>query len=413
VRGAWPKKKLGELSSLSYGYTEKASFEPIGPKFLRITDIQNESVDWNTVPYCEIDDDDHVRHKLRSGDLVFARTGATTGKSYLISDPPDAVCASYLIRLRLRSSDILPKFLSYYFGTKSYWDIVSQGISGSAQGGFNASKLAEIEVPTPPLAIQQRIVAVLDEVFARLVMATANAEQNLKSSRELFDSYLNSIFGTRGNGWRETTLGAEIDLLVGFAFKSGQYTKSNTGLRLLRGDNVIQNALRWDDVKRWPASDVAKYESYKLEVGDIVLAMDRTWVKAGLKYAVIDEADVPCLLVQRVARLRCRDQFANRFLVHLIGSPKFTSYVLGIQTGLSVPHISGKQIADFSFWKPSFAEQQRVGATIDQLASNVVGLERIYRERLLGLTDLKESILEKAFSGNLISPSAAAREAAE
>jgi len=129
-------------------------------------------------------------------------------------------------------------------------------------------------------------------------------------------------------------------------------------------------------------------------------------VKAGLKYAVLDESDVPCLLVQRVARLRCREHLDNRFLVHLIGSLKFARYVLGIQTGLSVPHISGKQISDFAFRKPGISEQRKIGAAIDELASNVTALERASREKLAGLADLKQSILQKAFSGELTSPPA-------
>ncbi len=88
----WPIRKLSELSEISYGYTEKDAAEPIGPKFLRITDIQNGSVDWSAVPYCKVDKYEHARHKLKDGDIVFARTGATTGKSYLVSSPPDAVC---------------------------------------------------------------------------------------------------------------------------------------------------------------------------------------------------------------------------------------------------------------------------------------------------------------------------------
>lgn len=88
MKEGWAIRKLGELSDISYGYTEKAVGEPIGPKFLRITDIQNDAVDWDVVPYCKIGEDDHSKHKLSNGDIVFARTGATTGKSYLVLSPP-------------------------------------------------------------------------------------------------------------------------------------------------------------------------------------------------------------------------------------------------------------------------------------------------------------------------------------
>jgi type I restriction enzyme, S subunit len=97
----WVEKPLSKLSKINYGYTESASTENIGPKFLRITDIQNNRVDWSLVPYCPIKADDLPKYKLADGDIVFARTGATTGKSYLVDDPPEAVFASYLIRVQL------------------------------------------------------------------------------------------------------------------------------------------------------------------------------------------------------------------------------------------------------------------------------------------------------------------------
>ena len=96
-------------------------------------------------------------------------------------------------------------------------------------------------------------------------------------------------------GWQATTLGSEVDLLAGFAFKSKQYTDSVHGVRLLRGDNIVQGSLRWDDVKKWPGDDTESYDRYQLANGDVVLAMDRPWVKAGLKHAMIAQKDLKVL----------------------------------------------------------------------------------------------------------------------
>lgn len=106
---------LAALAEISYGYTAKASFDIDGPKFLRITDIQDGTVDWAGVPSCDIGDDEYKKHKLENGDIVFARTGATTGKSFLITGCQDSVAASYLIRVRLRSSLIVPEYLYFFF----------------------------------------------------------------------------------------------------------------------------------------------------------------------------------------------------------------------------------------------------------------------------------------------------------
>src|SRR5437762_10231663 len=86
--------------SIQYGHTASASASEEGPRFLRITDIQNGAVDWDSVPSCDIAENDIPKYRLAEGDLVFARTGATTGKSFLIRKCPDAVFASYLIRVR-------------------------------------------------------------------------------------------------------------------------------------------------------------------------------------------------------------------------------------------------------------------------------------------------------------------------
>lgn len=163
------QKKLGEVSKLNYGYTQKALYNPVGPKFLRITDIQENSVNWELVPFCKINENQIRKYQLNDNDIVFARTGATTGKSFLIKSPPPAVFASYLIRLKiLDSTKLIPEFLLFFFQTNAYWKSINAGLSGSAQGGFNASKLSEIMIPLPSVSEQQRIIIVLNELLTEI-----------------------------------------------------------------------------------------------------------------------------------------------------------------------------------------------------------------------------------------------------
>ena len=172
--------------------------------------------------------------------------------------------------------------------------------------------------------------------------------------------------------WISSRLGAEVDLVTGFPFASSEY--SDRGIRLLRGDNIVQGKLRWSGVKYWPTDKRAGLERYLLEEDDVVLAMDRPWIDAGLKYATIDTADLPALLVQRVARLRGGAALDTRFLRYLIGSPSFTEHVLAVQTGTAVPHISGKQILEYRFDRPPLREQRAIvgvlGAIDDKIELN-------------------------------------------
>src|SRR5215813_7401869 len=124
--------------------------------------------------------------------------------------------------------------------------------------------------------------------------------------------------------WRSVQLGDVTELITGFPFQSERYTDDPVAPRLLRGDNVVQGSLRWDGVKRWPRDATAELDNYWLRDGDIVLAMDRPWIEAGLKYAAIRSSDLPALLVQRVARLRGTSELHTRFLKYVIGSRAFT-----------------------------------------------------------------------------------------
>jgi type I restriction enzyme, S subunit len=294
------------------------------------------------------------------------------------------------------------QFLYYFLSRETFREEGAKRMTGAVGHKRVAKDFIENSmISLPPLPEQQRIVAILDEAFEGITTATANAKKNLNNARELFDSTLQYELSCGGKGWLETTLGEETDLISGFPFKSASYSNSEKDVRLLRGDNIIQGSFRWDDVKRWSASDTEAYKRYNLNEGDVVLAMDRPWVNAGLKRAQITSKDLPCMLVQRTARLRGTGSLDNRFLLYLINSQAFIRHILGVQTGIGVPHISGQQIKDFQFLKPLITEQQAIVAKLDELSTETKHLEAIYQQKLTALDDLKKSLLQQAFSGEL------------
>lgn len=171
--------------------------------------------------------------------------------------------------------------------------------------------------------------------------------------------------------WPTVELGEVVDLATGFPFKSASYSADPTHIRLLRGDNIAQGVLRWENAKRWPQSTDDVAGTYSLHVDDVVLAMDRPWIEAGLKYASITANDLPSLLVQRVARLRGTTRVTSRFLRYVIGSRSFTDHVLGVQTGTAVPHISGAQIKAYKFQLPPREVQQRIVELLGSLDDKI------------------------------------------
>lgn len=153
----WILRTVEELSNdPQYGYTASANKQSDGVRFLRITDIQNGNVDWSKVPSCECTKRDIDQYGLRDGDIVFARTGATTGKTFLVRHPPEAIFASYLIRLQI-TRYASPDFVYWFFQSPYYWrQIIPRG---GAQPNMNAQLLKKVRIPVPESsALQSQIV---------------------------------------------------------------------------------------------------------------------------------------------------------------------------------------------------------------------------------------------------------------
>ena len=161
----WCWVRWGDLSqSIQYGYNAPAQ-ENGRIKMVRISDIQNGKVLWDTVPYCEISEDEIPTYLLGINDILFARTGGTVGKSYLVKEvPEDAIYAGYLIRTRY-SALLCPEYLKYFMESQLYWEQLRNGTIATAQPNCNGKTLSRMILPLPPLAEQKRIVARLEEIL--------------------------------------------------------------------------------------------------------------------------------------------------------------------------------------------------------------------------------------------------------
>jgi type I restriction enzyme, S subunit len=396
--------KLADLIEVQNGYAfSSKDYSESGHFLMRIGNVQNGYISTTDPKFIRLPDDGSLqRFVLSEDDILVSLTGNVGRVGVMQKSHLPAALNQRVARISiLKDSPATREMLLLFLCSDWFRDELIGVGHGAAQQNVSTKDLVEIAIPVPPLPEQHRIVAILDEAFENIASAKANATQNLKNARELFESHLQTVFMQRGEGWVQTTLGEEADLLVGFAFRSKQYTTKEDDIRLLRGDNIIQGSLRWDDVKRWSASDTKEYQRYLLCEGDVVLAMDRPWVKAGLKHATISSDDLPCLLVQRTACLRGGRNLYNRFLKLLIGSSSFANHILGVQTGIGVPHISGQQIKDFEFAKPPHAVQVQIADNLESLNEETQRLESIYKQKIAALDELKKALLHRAFSGEL------------
>ncbi len=182
----WTWARLASLSTrIHYGYTASADASIEAVKMLRITDIQNNSVKWSTVPGCEIREREIPQYKLHDGDVLIARTGGTIGKTFLVEEiPVVAVFASYLIRVR-RAPEMCARYLKLFLESSIYWKQLGDGARGGGQPNVNGKTLGRMTVPVPPLAEQLRIVSKVDEAMVFCAKFEAAAHDRKRQRERL------------------------------------------------------------------------------------------------------------------------------------------------------------------------------------------------------------------------------------
>lgn len=196
-RAGWMVVSLAEIISAppQYGYTASAQSLPVGPKFLRITDIRDGSVDWDSVPYCQIAQHQLRKYRLKEGDILFARSGTNAGKTYLVKSPPLSVFGSYLIRIRVRDP-IVPDFIFWFCQSPQYWRQII--LRGGVQPNINAQLLQGIRIPIPSSPIEQRrIVAYLEATKEEIRAMCAILDEGARAVWELEQSILSAAMGER------------------------------------------------------------------------------------------------------------------------------------------------------------------------------------------------------------------------
>ena len=195
------------------------------------------------------------------------------------------------------------------------------------------------------------------------------------------------------SSWKIVKLTDYVDLLTGFPFKSEFFTNRKEDIPLVKGENLHQAYIDWETSDRWNKDDYKNLEKYHLHLGDVVIAMDRPWIEAGLKYAWITINNPNCLLVQRVSRLRGKNGLDTNYLRYIVGSFGFSGYIKNIVTGVNVPHISPKQILDFKFKLPPLPIQRKIASILsayDDLIEN-------NKQRIKLLEEMAEEIYKEWF----------------
>jgi type I restriction enzyme S subunit len=436
----WEWTTVEDLSqSIQYGYTESASIEPVGPKFLRITDIQNGKVNWETVPYCVCLDNEVGRYLLESGDIVFARTGATTGKSFLITNPPRAVFASYLIRLRLQQ-EVNKKYFSYFLDSPDYWSQIMQVRKGSAQPGVNAAILAKLKVPIAPLPEQERIVAKIEELFTQLEAGTSALAKVQAGLDQYQKSILNAaIFGNLIEQ-REAERSASELLEDILEFRTSKPAKNKNpllpdfgdissipslpskwvwstldqltwsvrdgmhfspeyvtdGIPFITGGNVRPTGVNFEKAKRISRELHDKLIRFKPDMGDILYTKGGT---TGI--ARVNTYDIEFNVWVHVAVLKLCEGVEPFYIQHALNSPFCYQQSQKYTHGVGNQDLGLTRMIKILIPLPPLEEQRRIVAEVERRLSVARQVEGSVEAALVRASRLRQAVLRSAFEGRL------------
>jgi len=330
-------------------------------------------------------------------DCLISRLPDPVGRACIISNTNEKmITAVDCTIVRFQQKIILSEWFVFYSLSQEYQTQIKSEISGATRQRISRKNLGQINIPIPPLAEQQRIVAVLDKAFAAIATAKGYAERNLQNSKELFQSYLHNVFANKGEGWEEKKLGEVCE-----SMQYGTSAKSNkTGkVAVLRMGNIQDGRFIWDNLVY--TNDDDEIEKYRLKYNDVLF--NRTNSAELVGKVAIYKGELPAIFAGYLIRINRKENLLDAdFLNYYLNSEKIRQYGFSVMiSSVNQANINATKLKEYPINLPSLKEQQAIVSKLDALSEQTKNLESIYRLKIADLEELKKSILQKAFNGEL------------
>jgi type I restriction enzyme S subunit len=399
MKKGWISNKLGAITTkIGSGATPRGggeSYKETGTPLIRSMNVH----DWGfkEAKLARIDNAQAAQLSnviVEPDDVLLNITGASVARCCVVpSEFLPARVNQHVSIIRPRRDDISSAFLQYLLISQNYKDqLLHTGEAGSTRQAITKAQIQEfvIEYPTS-LAEQQRIVGILDEAFAGLATAQANAEKNLQNARALFESHLQSVFTQRGKGWVETTLGEVCSITsVLVDPKKAKFQElthvgagniqSQTGgfvdLKTAREEGLLSGKFPFDETMVL----YSKIRPYLMKV-------------ARPDFAGLCSADMYPLSPKA-------GEIDRDFLFHLLLGKDFTDYAIQGSARAGMPKVNREHMFEYRFFLPGI-KQKQIAGKLDALHEETQRLTSLYQQKLAALAALKKSLLHQAFSGEL------------
>lgn len=399
MKAGWKRKQLAELLE------KTGSIDPTKEPQKTFTYIDVSSVSNETFSITETskllgkDAPSRARRGVRTGDVIFATIRPTLKRIAIVPDELDhSVCSTGYFVLR-SGAKIDNRFLFYWLFSEEFQAEMEARQKGASYPAVNDSDIRDQFVPIPPLDEQRRIVAVLDKAFAGIATATANAQKNLTNARALFERYLDQVFGKPLDGWAVRTIG-EIAAIKG-------------GKRVPKGYKLLSEKTPYPYISVADFSDDGSVDTKKIRYvskeifdqirryiirkEDLYVSIAGTVGKTGIVPPTLDGAS----LTENACRLVFNKGAVNRFVYYFTLTSSFKEQAIEQTRTAAQPKLALSRLQQISLPLPPESEQEQITAKFDYLAGMVRQVEATYQRKIANLTELKQSLLQKAFAGEL------------
>ena len=395
MKKGWETKKLGELIDVQNGYAfSSKDYSESGHFVMRIGNVQNGYISTSDAKFIKLPADGSLqKFVLTENDILVSLTGNVGRVGVIQKEQLPAAINQRVARITVRKGSPATRQLLLFFLFSDWFREELTGAGhGAAQQNVSTKDLVAIEIPVPPLAEQQRIVAVLDAAFEHITIAPSHADQNLKNARALFESHLQAVFTQSGEGYVEKKLSdvcAITSVLIdprkeeclNLTHVGAANIKSQTGmfidLKTAQDEGLISGKFLFDETMVL----YSKIRPYLMKV-------------ARPEFNGLCSADMYPLSPTS-------NEITRDYLFHLLLSKGFTDYAIQGSARAGMPKVNREHMFEFKCWLPDVKRQKKIASNLDKIHGETQRLESIYQQKLTALAELKKSLLHQAFSGQL------------
>lgn len=420
MKEGWEIIDLGSVCHVQRGltYSGKDTVDISDQVVLRATniDLGTGKLIFDELKYLREDLEIKPVYALKKDSLLICFSSGSKshlGKIALVDDNyPNFFFGGFIGQIN-PSEKIDSKYLFYCLSSETYKDYISNLTDGVNINNLKATDLKSFQIPLPPLPEQQRIVSILDQAFAAIDKAKANAEQNLKNAAALFDSYLQGVFDPsarsgQGDGWEEKRFEELIQENQIGLIKSKKEQSNDKPYRYLKMDSITSDNNLIHDRYVYVDADKGELEKYTLNEGDFLFNTRNSYDLVGKTCVFSPIDDEPTLFNNNIMRVVFMKGISSGFINYAFSSELVKERLQKLKSGTtSVVGIYYKVLRNLKIPVTEYEEQQAIVRQLDALRVETQKLEAVYQKKMDDLEELKKSILQKAFAGELETEKAA------